>query len=93
MYQTLSLEFIHDFADKVDWDLITLYQNVPEDFLTSHIDYMEPSENELLLEHSDDNETDTDSDAFDYPSSIHDSDYETDSEYDTDFECSFDDNV
>lgn len=34
-YQALSEPFIHDFADKVVWDNIVLYQNVSGAFLAS----------------------------------------------------------
>lgn len=35
-YQTLSEVFIHDFASKVDWDTVVLYQNVSSKFLDEH---------------------------------------------------------
>lgn len=38
-YQTLSEGFIHDFANKVDWDSIALYQDVTGQFLDDHSDY------------------------------------------------------
>lgn len=75
MYQTLSLEFIHDFAHKVDWDLIILYQNVPTDFLKSHVEFMSTHEECLTFRHSDNNDTDVEDDSseksfFDYPDSL-----------------------
>lgn len=42
-YQVLSESFIADFADKVDWDNIILYQNVSNQFLRDHYEYSMPS--------------------------------------------------
>lgn len=38
--QTLSESFIHDFADKVDWANIALYQVVSGKFLCDHVSFI-----------------------------------------------------
>lgn len=40
-YQTLSEVFIHDFASKVDWNDVVLYQNVSSKFLDEHKMYID----------------------------------------------------
>lgn len=37
--QVLSESFIHDYADKVDWDSIALHQKVSGKFLSDHLSY------------------------------------------------------
>ena len=40
-HQKLSESFIHDFANKVDWENIMLYQNVSGRFLEEHKLYID----------------------------------------------------
>lgn len=41
--QKLSESFIHEFADKVDWENIALYQKVSGKFLLDHCKYYSPN--------------------------------------------------
>ncbi len=41
--QNLSEYFIHEFADKVDWENIALYQNVSGKFLLDHHKFYSPN--------------------------------------------------
>lgn len=43
-YYNLSETFIHDFADKVDWENIILFQTVSRDFLKEHEQFMSYSD-------------------------------------------------
>jgi len=43
-YQRLSEDFIHDYADKVDWGFVEKYQTVSQSFLTRHNKYMLPDQ-------------------------------------------------
>jgi hypothetical protein len=40
-YQKLSESFIHDFASKVDWENVVLYQDVSSEFINNHLMYMD----------------------------------------------------
>lgn len=46
--QHLSESFIHDFADKFDWDDILLYQSVSARFLDAHKSYFYPGSQNVV---------------------------------------------
>lgn len=39
-YQRLSEAFIHDYADRVDWEYVQKYQHVSREFLQRHREYL-----------------------------------------------------
>lgn len=48
-HQVLSEQFIHDFSGCLDWDYVTLYQNVSGEFLRTHYEFYTDEEQRLQV--------------------------------------------
>ena len=47
-YQSLSESFIHDYASKVDWEDVIMYQHVSGRLLRDHYEYYTPEDQRLI---------------------------------------------
>lgn len=60
-HQKLSMNFMHDYADKLDWELLALYQNMTSEFFNEH-NHFSASDEEISEKSSEVSDYEYDSD-------------------------------